>query len=175
MAEYPEQAARLEMLKLLHRLIAEGREQGTTSGGKLWLFYMPPQSGPGQLTTQDPRHDIAGELGWSVEEAYGRLWDLRTGGLIDIHGSTEHTPGVTLTDLGRIAIGDLPNPQEKLMAIFDAMAAVIDDAEDASPDEREQARQNVGAIKNFMLSTASNVSGETIMRLVDAISRQVGS
>jgi hypothetical protein len=175
MTEYPEQAARLEMLQLLHRLITEGREQGTTSGGKLWLFYMPPQSGPGQLKTQEPGHDIAGELGWSVEEAYGRLWDLRDGGLINIHGSAEHSPGVTLTDLGRIAIGNLPNPQEKLLAIFDAMEAAVDGAEDASPDEREQARQNVGAIKNFLLSTASNVSGETIMRLVDTISRQVGS
>lgn len=166
---YPLLDKRLNMLKLLNRLLEEARVQGDDT---LWLeFYR--RHNP-RLRVSKRGTNVAEELGMGGTEAIGLLRDLGGDGLLrlqtDEHGfgAEAGIVGVALTQEGLEAIRSLPDPREDLLRRLDAIAEAIEGLQDVGPEEKRPAVDAVEELKTFVRGLPPGIA-------VEAGSRMLGS
>lgn len=142
---------RLNMLKLLNRLLEEARAQGDDT---LWLeFYCHHNP---QLRVSGTGTNVAKELGIGGTEAIGLLRDLGGDRLPRLQtdeygfGAGAGIAGVTLTQRGLEAIRSLPDPREDLLRRLDAIAEAIEGLQDVTPEEKRSAVVAVQELKTFV-------------------------
>src|SRR5215207_8782939 len=163
------------MLKLLHRLREEAGERGEARYGKLWLEYSPSEPpAPARLDEYETRLDIAGELGITPDEAYGRMRDLAQDGYLSLSVDSEGPDaggmvGVSFMEKGRAAIQNLPDPQAELLAALDAIATAIEALQDIDPTDQEEALEATSRLRRFFDGLPPDIAVEVLSRLATVL------
>jgi hypothetical protein len=168
--DYPLLDKRLNMLKLLNRLLDEARVRDEDA---LWLeFYR--HHAP-WLRVSGGGANVAQDLGVGGAEAIGLLRDLGGDGLLrletDEHGfgADAGLVGVTLTQRGLEAIRSLPDPREDLLRRLDAIAGAIEGLQDVGPEEKRPALDAVEEIKTFVRGLPPGIAVEAGSRLLGSL------
>jgi hypothetical protein len=171
--EYPEQEARLNMLRLLHSLREEAGARGEATHGKLWLAYYPDSA---RLTEFETSLDIATQLGIRADEAYGRMRDLARDGCVSLSFDSAGPDsggmvGVSFTEKGRAAIQNLSDPQAELLAALDAIAAAIEalQLQDVDPTEKDGALEAANRLRRFFDDMPAGIAVEVLSRLATVL------
>ncbi len=165
---YPQQERMQRMLRLLYDALDGAQERG-----KVQLMVEFYTHNGGVLEISETRQNLGDELGLSAAQAAALLRQLDRDGYIHLDYSSQGPRAdfglVTLdhfTEKGKVAIGELPEPHERLVESLDALAAALE-REDLTPKQREQGRRVVQELGNFLRGlppSAAVEAGSTFIR-----------
>jgi MoxR-like ATPase len=165
--KYPHLENRRKMVRLLRDARAEVQQRfGETT---LDLRYISGEWAKLEVNRTD--QDLAKDLGISAAEAIGLLREL-DGHEIDLrwdHGAEVAGAGIVtlvrITPEGRAAIGDVPDPNAKLLAALDELAEAIAEAQDVDPDDKQEAKEATSRLRRVLYRLGPDITVEVFSRI----------